>query len=144
MYSVLWECVLSSRNESIYLYLCVPDYTMQDPEGLHEMKEELVKELKAKLTVPPDVRALLFLSVPKCGEIKLRSFASITTRIFVDRMTSTPLSKVDQMRTFRYVCMYVKKYVCTYLLLCVLQHLSVCVCLTVCSPDVIFIHLVCP
>ena len=38
------------------------------------------------------------------------------------------------------VCMYV----CTYLLLCVLQHLSVCVCLTVCSPDVIFIHLVCP
>ena len=64
----------------------------------------------------------------------------ITTRIFVDRMTSTPLSKVDQMRTFRYVCLYV----CTYLLLCVLQHLSVCVCLTVCSPDVIFIHLVCP
>ena len=55
-------------------------------------------------------------------------------------MTSTPLSKVDQMRTFRYVCLYV----CTYLLLCVLQHLSVCVCLTVCSPDVIFIHLVCP
>ena len=38
------------------------------------------------------------------------------------------------------VCMYVR----TYLLLCVLQHLSVCVCLTVCSPDVIFIHLVCP
>ena len=64
----------------------------------------------------------------------------ITTRIFVDRMTSTTLSTVDQTRTFRYVCLYV----CTYLLLCVLQHLSVCVCLTVCSPDVIFIHLVCP
>ena len=40
------------------------------------MKEELVKELKAKLTVPTDVRALLSMSVPKCGEIKLRSFAA--------------------------------------------------------------------
>ena len=49
---------------------------MQHPEGLHEMKEELVKELKAKLTVLTDVRALLSLSVPKCGEIKLRSFAA--------------------------------------------------------------------
>ena len=49
---------------------------MQHPEGLHEMKEELVKELKAKLTVPTDMRALLSMSVPKCGEIKLRSFAA--------------------------------------------------------------------
>ena len=77
---------------------------------------------------------------PQLGTLGLNPL--ITTRIFVDRMTSTPLSKVDQMRTFefRYVCLYV----CTYSLLCVLQHLSVCVCLTVCSPDVIFIHLVCP
>ena len=49
---------------------------MQHPEGLHEMKEELEKELKAKLTVPTDVRALLSMSVHKCGEIKLRSFAA--------------------------------------------------------------------
>ena len=35
-----------------------------------------MKELKAKLTVPPDVRALLSMSVPICGEIKLRSFAA--------------------------------------------------------------------
>ena len=49
---------------------------MQHPEGLHEMKEELVKELKAKLTVPTDVRALLSTAVPKCGEIKLRLFAA--------------------------------------------------------------------
>ena len=32
--------------------------------------------LKAKLTVPQDVRALLSMSVPICGEIKLRSFAA--------------------------------------------------------------------
>ena len=49
---------------------------MQHPEGLHDMKEELVKELKAKLMVPTDVRSLLSMSVPKCGEIKLRSFAA--------------------------------------------------------------------
>ena len=49
---------------------------MQHPEELHEMKEDLVKELKAKLTIPPDVRAILTLSVPKCGEIKFRSFAA--------------------------------------------------------------------
>ena len=55
-----------------FISVCVcQTYTMQHPEGLHEMKEELVKELKAKLTVPTDVRA-----VPKCGEIKLRSFAA--------------------------------------------------------------------
>ena len=49
---------------------------MQHPEGLHEMKEELVKEFKAKLTVPTDVWALQSMSVPKCGEIKFRSFAA--------------------------------------------------------------------
>ena len=60
-----------------FISVCVcQTYTMQHAKGLHEMKEELVKELKAKLTVPPDVRALLSLSVPKCGEIKLRSFAA--------------------------------------------------------------------
>ena len=51
-------------------------YTMQHSEGLHEMKEELAKELKAKLTVPTDVWALLSMSVPKCEEIKLHSFAA--------------------------------------------------------------------
>ena len=60
-----------------FITVCVRQtYTMQHPEGLHEMKEELVKEWKAKLTVPPDMRALLSLSVPKCGEIKLHSFAA--------------------------------------------------------------------
>ena len=49
---------------------------MQHPEGLHEMKEELVKVFKAKLTVPTDMWALQSMSVPKCGEIKLRSFAA--------------------------------------------------------------------
>ena len=49
---------------------------MQHPEGLHEMKEELVKELKAKLMAPTDVWALLSMSVPKCREIKLCSFVA--------------------------------------------------------------------
>ena len=69
-------------NPLITVCVC-QTYTMQHPEGLHEIKEKLVKELKAKLTVPPDVRALLFLSVPKCGEIKLRSFATELLLVFL-------------------------------------------------------------
>ena len=49
---------------------------------------------------------------------------------------------VEQLISLTTTCLTTSMY--SYLLLCVLQHLSVCVCLTVCSPDVIFIHLVCP
>ena len=50
---------------------------MQHPEGLHEMKEELVKELKAKLTVPQTCGLCypcLCLNVER--SCKLRSFAA--------------------------------------------------------------------
>ena len=60
----------------------------------------------------------------------------ITTRIFVDRMTSTPLSKVDQMRTFRYVRMFV----CMHIFAAVCVIALVCVCLPHCMFSRCYIH----
>ena len=78
MYSVLWECFLSSRNASIYHCLCSPDLHNAAPRRIARDEGEACEgdEGKSDGTGTPNVRALLSLSVPKCGEIKLRSFAA--------------------------------------------------------------------
>ena len=45
VYSVLWECVLLSRNESIYVCFCVPVLHNAAPRRIAQDEEELVKEL---------------------------------------------------------------------------------------------------
>ena len=75
---------------------------------------------------------------PQLGTLGLNPL--ITAKIFVDRINdlNTPFEggSDEDFQVRMFVCMYIFAAVCVTAL--------VCVCLTVCSPDVIFIHLVCP
>ena len=48
VYSVLWEYVLSSRNESIYLYLCVPDLHNAAPRRIARDEGEACEVVESK------------------------------------------------------------------------------------------------
>ena len=48
MCSVLWECVLSSRNESIYHCLCVPDLHNAAPRRISRDEGEACEGVEGK------------------------------------------------------------------------------------------------